>query len=145
MIVEPPGAPTASLGFPFFSTSVGVIELSGGPVSFCKKWGRPDLPDGLVVDPFGVLVVVSFNPLAPGDVGIPSGAERLAAFRAAAARGRPEVDESVGQDVQLRYRGQRYDLRVGQIATNRYRIASGDAVVTAVLPRLAQLLPRPRA
>ncbi|MCA9246007.1 MAG: lamin tail domain-containing protein [Planctomycetales bacterium] len=69
-----------------------------------------DLPAGLVIEPFGVLVVVSFDPLAAGDVDQPSGAERLAAFRSFYG-----IDESVivvgGYAGSLRDVGERLELQ----------------------------------
>jgi len=62
----------------------------------------------------------------------------LAAFKVAAARGRPQVDESVGQKVELRFRGQRYELSVGQVGPSLYRVALGEVVVRVDVERLGR-------
>ncbi len=48
-----------------------------------------------------------------------------AAFHAGARRGRPEIPETVGTRVQLRYAGASYDLRVYRTSPGSYRVRSG--------------------
>ena len=48
-----------------------------------------------------------------------------AAFHAGARRGRPEVPETVGTKVQLRYAGAPYDVRVYRTSPGSYRVRSG--------------------
>ncbi len=62
----------------------------------------------------------------------------LKAFRASAARGRPEVDDTVGHKVELRYGGERYSLNVGRIAPERWRITIDDADVEATIEDLGR-------
>ena len=45
-----------------------------------------------------------------------------AQFYAAAARGRPEVDDSTGQNMQLTYAGNTYEISVHRLDRDRYRI-----------------------
>ncbi|HLN76301.1 MAG TPA: carboxyl transferase domain-containing protein [Nocardioidaceae bacterium] len=49
-----------------------------------------------------------------------------AAFHAGARRGRPEVPESVGIRVQLRYKGVTYDLAVYRTSPGTYRVRQGN-------------------
>ena len=57
----------------------------------------------------------------------------LRAFRASAARGHPEVDDTVGRQVELRYGGGRYSLEVGRIGPERWRvIVDGTTIETSV-------------
>ena len=56
-----------------------------------------------------------------------------AAFRSAAARGRPEQPEEVGARLQLRYRGLPYQLRVDQVAPGTYRVRSGRDICDLVV------------
>jgi acetyl/propionyl-CoA carboxylase alpha subunit/acetyl-CoA carboxylase carboxyltransferase component len=55
----------------------------------------------------------------------------VARFRAAAARGRPEVDDHDGQVVRLRHRGQRYSFQVEQTSEQSYRVGCDEAIVAA--------------
>ncbi|MGH3507102.1 MAG: biotin carboxylase N-terminal domain-containing protein, partial [Nocardioidaceae bacterium] len=50
-----------------------------------------------------------------------------AAFHAGARRGRPEVPETIGTKVQLRYAGVSYDLRVYRMSPTSFRVRSGRA------------------
>jgi acetyl-CoA carboxylase carboxyltransferase component/biotin carboxyl carrier protein len=52
-----------------------------------------------------------------------------ARFLATAARGRPEVPEGTGLDVELRHRGHRYVLRVRQSGPGQFLVASGAAAI----------------
>ena len=52
-------------------------------------------------------------------------AAEQAAFHAGARRGRPEVPETVGTRVQLRYAGASYDLRVYRTSPTSFRVRSG--------------------
>jgi acetyl/propionyl-CoA carboxylase alpha subunit/acetyl-CoA carboxylase carboxyltransferase component len=49
-----------------------------------------------------------------------------AAFHAGARRGRPEVPESIGTRVQLRYAGATYDLSVYRTSPGSYRVRAGN-------------------
>ncbi|MGZ6797328.1 MAG: ATP-binding protein [Nocardioidaceae bacterium] len=49
-----------------------------------------------------------------------------ASFHAGARRGRPEVPESIGTRVQLRYAGVTYDLSVYRTSPGSYRVRSGN-------------------
>jgi len=62
-------------------------------------------------------------------------AVELSAFKAAAARGRPDVNDAIGQEVQLRFRGQRYELAVGQVGPSTYRVALAGASVVVHVQR----------
>ncbi|MCP3973369.1 MAG: ATP-grasp domain-containing protein [bacterium] len=62
----------------------------------------------------------------------------LDSFKASAAQGRPDVDDAVGQTVELRFRGQRYELTVGQVGPDSYRIVLDDAIVLADVERLGR-------
>ncbi len=55
----------------------------------------------------------------------------LEAFKAAAARGRPEVEDGFGQEVQLRHGGHRYELTVGQVGPEAFEITHEDGTVQA--------------
>ncbi|MBT8491510.1 MAG: ATP-grasp domain-containing protein, partial [Deltaproteobacteria bacterium] len=48
-----------------------------------------------------------------------------ARFFASAARGRPEVSDEVGRELELSYRGNNYKLTVSRLATDRYRVDVG--------------------
>jgi acetyl-CoA carboxylase carboxyltransferase component/biotin carboxyl carrier protein len=59
-----------------------------------------------------------------------------AAFRSAAARGRPEQPEEVGARLQLRYRGVPYRLRVDQVSPGNYRVRSGRDICDLEVNRI---------
>ena len=52
-------------------------------------------------------------------------------FRASARRGRPDVDESIGESVQLRYAGQVCALHVSQLDESNYRISVNGVTIDA--------------
>jgi acetyl/propionyl-CoA carboxylase alpha subunit/acetyl-CoA carboxylase carboxyltransferase component len=54
-----------------------------------------------------------------------------AGFLASARGGRPRATHAIGRTVELKYQGQAYDLKVGQIGPRRYRVDgdSGELVV----------------
>jgi acetyl/propionyl-CoA carboxylase alpha subunit/acetyl-CoA carboxylase carboxyltransferase component len=51
-----------------------------------------------------------------------------AAFHARAVRGRPEMPDTVGHSVSLRYRGQLYTLQTYLVAPGHYRVTEGPTV-----------------
>ncbi|MPZ88869.1 MAG: hypothetical protein GEU81_12505, partial [Nitriliruptorales bacterium] len=57
-------------------------------------------------------------------------------FLRSAARGRPELSDELGHQVELRFRGQTYPLIVHRIGPGRYRLDTGGGVVDAALERL---------
>ena len=62
-------------------------------------------------------------------------AARVAVFRAAAARGRPEQTDEVGHVVRLRYRGCAYVLETFRTGPGEYRIRTAGDVVEARVER----------
>ena len=62
----------------------------------------------------------------------------VARFRAAAARGRPEVDDHDGQVVRLRHRGQRYSLQVERTSDATYRVTCEGAAVAVQVEDLGR-------
>jgi acetyl/propionyl-CoA carboxylase alpha subunit/acetyl-CoA carboxylase carboxyltransferase component len=58
-----------------------------------------------------------------------------AAFHARAARGGPDPAAEVGHRCQLRYRGNRYDLRVYRTGAHTYRIDSGAGLADVTVER----------
>jgi acetyl/propionyl-CoA carboxylase alpha subunit/acetyl-CoA carboxylase carboxyltransferase component len=59
-----------------------------------------------------------------------------AQFYAAAHRGRPQVRNEIGRNVELRYRGHSYSLQVRRLGLQQYHVESGGARVDAQLERL---------
>jgi acetyl-CoA carboxylase carboxyltransferase component/biotin carboxyl carrier protein len=59
-----------------------------------------------------------------------------AAFHARAARGRPEMPDGVGHEVQLRYRGQSYALQTYLVGPGHYRVTEGSAVADLTVARI---------
>jgi acetyl/propionyl-CoA carboxylase alpha subunit/acetyl-CoA carboxylase carboxyltransferase component len=62
----------------------------------------------------------------------------MRAFRASAARGRPEVATSLGHTIELRYAGERYTLEVGRLSPATWRIVVDEVTVEVDVERLGR-------